>query len=337
MKVSIVIPSRNEAEFIGDCLQSIVNTDFDKNNLSVWVCDGLSNDGTIKIINEFAAKYNFINYIENSKKTTSYALNLGIEKSMDSDFIMILGAHSELSKNYLSEIIKTFDLYPDASCVGGYVNNIYQNDKALYIGKAMSSKFGVGDAHFRLGNKSGWVDTVAFGTYRSEVFNLIGCFDEELARNQDDEFSFRMLKNGLKIFLNSDCIINYYVRSSFKKLFKQYYQYGLWKVYVNCKHKTITSIRQTIPFLLVIYICLSIILSFIFYKLTLFIFGFLFLYFVMAFVFSIINGNTFKEKFGILWSYLLLHFGYGIGYLAGVIKFAIMRKQPNKRDEKLTR
>jgi glycosyltransferase involved in cell wall biosynthesis len=337
MKVSIVIPSRNEAEFIRACLQSIVDTDFDKNNLSVWVCDGLSTDGTVAIIKDFALNHDFIKYIENPKETTSYALNLGIEKSMDSDFIMILGAHSELSKNYLSEIIKTFDLYPNASCVGGYINNIYQNAKALYIGKAMSSKFGVGDAHFRLGKKSGWVDTVAFGTYRSKVFDLIGNFDEELARNQDDEFSFRMLKNGLKIYLNSDCTINYYVRSSFKKLFKQYYQYGLWKVYVNCKHKTITSIRQTIPFLLVIYTCLSIILSIIFYKLTLYIFGFLVLYFVMAFVFSFLNGNTIKEKFGIYWSYFLLHFGYGFGYLSGVIKFAIMRKQPNKRDESLTR
>ena len=337
MKVSIVIPCRNEAQYIGACLQSIVNNDFDKNELSVWVCDGLSTDHTVAIINEFALKYNYIHCLENTKKTTPFALNLGINKSLDSEFIMILGAHSELTENYLTEILKTFELHPDSSCVGGYTNNIYENAKALYIGKAMSSLFGVGNAHFRIGTKSGWVDTVAFGTYRTKVFNFIGLFDEDLARNQDDEFSYRMQKNSLKIYLNSKCIINYYVRSSFKKLITQYFQYGLWKVYVNKKHKAITSIRQTIPFLMVTYTILAAILSIIFPEIFLFAFGCLMVYFLIAFVHAFLRGDSLKEKLGILWSYLLLHYGYGLGYLLGIIKFIILRMQPNKKDEILTR
>ncbi len=337
MKVSIVIPCRNEAQYIGACLLSIVKNDFDKNELTVLVCDGLSTDNTVAIIHEFALKYNYIHCIENAKKTTPFALNLGIIQSMNSDFIMILGAHSELSENYLTGILKTFEQHPDAACVGGYTNNIYENDKALSIGKAMSSKFGVGNAHFRLGNKSGWVDTVAFGTYRRVVFQNIGLFDEDLARNQDDEFSYRMQKNGLKIYLNSNCLINYYVRSSYKKLFSQYYQYGLWKVYVNKKHKAVTSVRQIVPFLLVGYTVLATILSFIFPEVLPFAVGCLLVYFITAFMLAFINGDKLKEKSGIFWSYLLLHYGYGLGYLFGIIKFVILRMQPNKKDEVLTR
>ncbi|MFZ4401732.1 MAG: glycosyltransferase family 2 protein [Bacteroidales bacterium] len=337
MKLSIVIPCRNEAKYIVACLQSIVNNNIDKNNLSVWVCDGLSTDNTVEIINEFALKYNFIHCIENTKKTTPFALNLGITKSLDSDFIMILGAHSELSENYLIDVLKTFELHPEAFCVGGFINNIYENNKALFIGKAMSSLFGVGNAHFRLGTKNGWVDTVAFGTYRREVFTLIGFFDEDLARNQDDEFSYRMQKNNLKIYLNSKCIINYYVRSSFIKLFKQYYQYGLWKVYVNNKHKAVTSIRQTIPFILVSYTILSIIIPFFLPKILNIVIFLLLIYFTIAFLVACFNGNNLKEKFGIFWSYLLLHYGYGLGYLIGIIKFLILRLKPNKNDEILTR
>ena len=97
----------------------------------------------------------------------------------------------------------------------------------------MSSVFGVGNAHFRTGGKSGHVDTVAFGAYRREVFERVGFFDEELARNQDDEFNYRVVQGGFKIFLDPAIQSDYFVRGSISKLYKQYDQYGYWKVFVN--------------------------------------------------------------------------------------------------------
>ncbi len=337
MKISIVIPCRNEMQYIGACLQSIVELNFDKSCLSVWVCDGMSTDGTNDVINQFVSVYDYIHYLENPRQTTSYALNIGVQNSKDADFIMILGAHSELSKDYLKGVFEIFDMFPDAYCVGGYTNNIYENDKAECIGKAMSSGFGVGNAHFRLGKIKGWVDTVAFGTYRREVFDRIGLFDETLTRNQDDEFSFRMQKNKMKIYLNSDCVINYHVRSSFRKLFKQYYQYGLWKVYVNCKHRAITTLRQTVPFCLVIYTLVSLIVSVLFPDWGFYSMALLLVYLVMALFFALRNGKNIKEAAGVFWSYLLLHYSYGLGYIVGTVKFAVLGMKPDKRDEKLTR
>ena len=52
---------------------------------------------------------------------------------------------------------------------------------------------------FRGGVKEGkYVDTLAFGVYRREVFEKIGGYDEELVRNQDDEFNFCLIQNSGK-------------------------------------------------------------------------------------------------------------------------------------------
>jgi GT2 family glycosyltransferase len=121
----------------------------------------------------------------------------------------------------------------------------------------MSSVFGVGNAHFRTGGKSGCVDTVAFGAYRREVFERVGFFDEELARNQDDEFNYRVVQGGFKIFLDPAIQSDYFVRGSISKLYKQYDQYGYWKVFVNKKHGAVTTLRQLAPPLWVLFLLMG--------------------------------------------------------------------------------
>jgi hypothetical protein len=196
-----------------------------------------------------------------------------------------------------------------------------ENKTSEIIGKAMSSPFGVGNAHFRTGQKDGLVDTVAFGAYRKEVFESVGYFDEDLARNQDDEFNYRLLKNNFKIYLSKKIISSYYVRASFKNLFRQYFQYGFWKVYVNKKHRTITTLRQLIPSLMVS----TLILGFVFSFLNMF-FALLFateiiLYLIGSCWFASKKANNLKQLFAIIFTFLILHTSYGIGYLYGVLKF----------------
>ena len=189
--VAIVIPCRNEEKYIGKCIDSILKQDYPQEQLLVYVCDGKSNDGTVRIIDAYAAKYSNIRLLINEKQTTPFALNLGIKES-DSDVVIILGAHAELYPDYVSNCIKAFSFDQNIGCTGGIIENVYENETAAVIGKAMSSGFGVGNAHFRTGNKDGLVDTVAFGAYKKEVFEKIGLFNEELIRNQDDEFNGRI-------------------------------------------------------------------------------------------------------------------------------------------------
>ena len=46
MMVSVIIPCRNEGKFIGKCLDSLLEQDYPKENLEIFVVDGMSDDKT---------------------------------------------------------------------------------------------------------------------------------------------------------------------------------------------------------------------------------------------------------------------------------------------------
>ena len=333
--VAIVIPCRNEENYIARCIDSILLQSYPKDKLSIYICDGISTDLTISIIKRYGAIYHNIQLIINEKKTTPYALNLGINNS-DTDIVIILGAHSEIHADYVSKCVESFSFDNNIGCTGGLIENVYESETAAVIGMAMSSSFGVGNAHFRTGKKDGFVDTVAFGAYKREVFNKIGLFDEELIRNQDDEFNFRLLKAGFKIYLWREIRSKYYVRASFKKLFQQYYQYGYWKVYVAKKHKAITTFRQVVPLFFVLFLITGLVSSvfcslfFIFY-----LFGFLFYLFASLYSAVKLTGKS-NQLIKVMFSFFILHFSYGCGYLKGLFDFFVLNNSI-KKEENLSR
>lgn len=333
--VAIAIPCRNEEKYIAKCLDSILQQNYPADKLSVYVADGKSTDGTVEILKNYSAKYPQIHYLVNEKQTTPFALNLGI-KAAGTDIVIILGAHSELYVDYVSNSVKAFENGAHIGCTGGIIENVYENDIAEVIGKAMSSGFGVGNAHFRTGSKDGFVDTVAFGAYKKEVFEKIGYFDEELIRNQDDEFNYRVLKAGFSIYLFRQIRCKYYVRGSFEKLFKQYYQYGYWKVYVGKKHQSVTTLRQLVPLVFVLFLFGGAILS-VFGKwfLALYIFGLLAYGSLAAFSAFKISDNA-SQALKVMRAFWILHFSYGWGYLVGIVDFFVLQKKI-KKEESLTR
>lgn len=333
---SIVIPCRNEASFIAECLDSILSNGYPLDKLEIIIADGNSTDESLSIIEEYAQNNACIKWLKNEKQFTPFGLNLGIRESTG-DYVMILGAHASLDHGYLQKCVELFRAIPEASCIGGYVNHIPENPLSSAIAKAMSHPFGVGNAHFRTGRHEGFVDTVAFGTYRKEVFEITGLFDEDLVRNQDDEFSFRMLQKGMKIFLSSKLTSRYIVRSSYSKLFRQYYQYGYWKVFVNRKHKTLTTVRQIIPAAFVSFLFVGFLLSIALPALFWFYGAALLVYLTTSILVSISISKNVREFRRLPLVFFILHFSYGRGYLAGIYRFLIAGLKPADKQENLTR
>ncbi len=330
--VSVVIPCRNEQGHIVRCIESVLQSEYPSDLLDVIVIDGLSDDGTVNTIHQAFANNNRVSIIENQKRTTPFALNIGIKKS-SAKYVMILGAHSEISNNYISNAIKHLQEDNKIACAGGILQSISASDTARVISIAMSTAFGVGSSHFRTGLSSGYVDTVAFGVYPKKLFDEIGYFDEELTRNQDDEMSYRILKNGYKIYLDIHSHATYYVRNSIAKLASQQFQYGYWKVYVNRKHKAITTFRQIIPLLFLLYllsvpigICINILWS-----------APLALYIITALLMSIKHGSNFSDVACLFFTFPVLHLSYGYGYLRGIIDFILLNKRQSQQHTNLTR
>lgn len=327
MKVSIVIPCYNEEAYIEKCVLSLISSAYPKSLFEVLVCDGGSSDQTLSILKKLSEQHPEIKVLNNTKKTTPYALNLGISHAKNSDVLIILGAHSEVDAYFIAKNVDVLKKHPEVGCAGGVIENVYLSDTAKNIGYAMSSSFGVGNAHFRTGNFEGYVDTVAFGAYRQDVFKEIGLFDTDLTRNQDDEFNYRLLsQSSFKIYLSSQIKCKYYVRGDFTKLWKQYFQYGFWKVYVNKKHRAITTLRQLVPSLLVLNIA-SLLLAILWLPFLYFVLPSILLYFMLAIFLSWRAQQQGYVFFSVFSSFLILHLSYGLGYLIGIKDFILFGKK----------
>jgi succinoglycan biosynthesis protein ExoA len=187
---------------------------------------------------------------------------------------------------------------------------------------AQSSRFGVGGASFRGGmDRPRYVDTLAFGAYRRDVFRRIGEFDEELVRNQDDEFNFRLSHRGGKIWLDPSIRSVYYSRVSLRRLWSQYFQYGFWKVRVMQKHTHQMSLRHFVPPAAVAALVaggfLSALSPTIFYLWL----ALLILYALASIIASI--GASCRGGYVVVLpvAFVTLHLSYGLGFLVGLVRF----------------
>lgn len=337
MLISVVIPCRNEVAFIEECLDAIyANKVHDDVILNVFVVDGMSDDGTREKINSLKSRYQTLQLIDNIKQLTPFAFNLGIYAST-ADYIQIVGARHILSSNYIQQALDILKSKSDVWCVGGKLINEYVNETGEIISKAMSTSFGMGLGNFRTLEKSGYTDTVTSPMYPFWVFERIGFFDEQLIRNQDDDFNFRVSKAGGKIYFENNILLKYYVRGTFKGLYRQFFQYGYWKVFVNQKHRAVTTLRQLVPPIFVLFIFLSI-LSFLLHPVL----GFLsvlvyVIYIVLALMVGLKKGASIAESIKISMTFPILHFSYGLGYLKGIIEFVVFKKKPSDKQKRLSR
>ena len=161
------------------------------------------------------------------------------------------------------------------------------------------------------------------GAWPKRVFEQIGGFDEELVRDQDDEFNYRLRENGGRILLNPKIQSTYTNRSNPRALWKQYYQYGFYKVRVLQKHPRQMRPRQFIPLIFVISILLSVLAVLLFH------WGMLLFslvagsYLVANLVASLMTASKKSRKYLPLLPicFLILHLSYGSGFLTGLFKF----------------
>jgi len=337
MIIAVVIPCRNEVRNIEECVRAIYASELPANaELVINVVDGVSNDGTIELLHSLQNEFNGLNIITNHKQLTPYAFNLGIY-AVKADYYQIIGARQVVSQNYLKLAVESLQNDSSIWCVGGAVNNVYLNEEGKMIAKAMGTTFGMGLGNFRTLNESAFVDTVGTPMYPAWVFDKIGYFDEELVRNQDDEFNFRVTQAGGKILFNANIELKYYVRGNYPNLWKQFLQYGYWKVYVNKKHKAVTTLRQLVPPLFVLYLILCLI-PFIFSPFLGFVgTGGVTLYVLLTIAFSFLHASSANEALNLMMIYPILHISYGWGYLKGIFNFIILNKKPQSSFSEMSR
>ena len=260
--VSIVVPCRNEVAHTRRMLDSMLANDYPRDRLEVLIVDGLSDDGTRGVIAEYAGRHPFIRLLDNPKRTTPHALNLGISQARGS-IIMRMDVHASYPPNYITGLVDCMER-TGADSVGATWQTQAGSTTimARAIAAVIAHPFGNGNAQYRFGTgRPREVDTLQCGSYRRDVFQRLGLFDEDLLRSQDSEFTFRLLRAGGRVMLVPGVVAQYYTRESLGKVWRMFLQYGFFKPLVARKVGAVMTARQLVPALFVITVGLAALLA----------------------------------------------------------------------------
>ncbi len=340
LAVTVVVAARNEERFIEACIRSLLAQDGPPGSFEVIVAEGLSNDRTRRVLDGLAAADPRLRVLSNPQQIAPAGWNEAI-RNAGGRYVAIMGAHARYPADYL---IRCFELAEKLHTdnVGGPA--IAEGDGYVQRSNAAShhSPFSVGGASWHSLEYEGMADTVFGGFYRRDVFDRIGMFDEEFVRDSDAEFNFRLLRSGGTIW-QSPAVRSWYTpRSTIGGLFRQYRQFGYWKVRIMQKHGRPPAVRQYVPAIFVAGLACLMVGALVAWAAALVWPGaqgvaavvrdLLFVGLASYAVVLVVASVTTAARSG--WDLLAVlpvtfasyHVGYGIGFLSGIWDFIIRRR-----------
>ncbi|WP_353661499.1 glycosyltransferase family 2 protein [Hydrogenimonas sp. SS33] len=330
-RITVVVPLYNEERYIATCLDSILATDYPKEKMEVLLIDGMSEDATREIAEEYHRKFPFIRLIDNPRRIVPVAMNLGIAEATG-EYLIRLDAHAEYPTDYFRKLIE-WHRSLGADNVGAVIETRVRKETpvAHAIRNVLSDKLGVGSA-FRTGvGRPVEADTVPFGCYRMEMLRRLGGYDERLIRNQDIELNKRLIRQGGKVFLVPEIKAVYYAREDFASLAKNNFENGKWNLLTAYYTGTFRSLspRHFAPLALILGIVLPLPCC---AAVSLAVAG---IYAAAIFLRSLRIARK-TDPFTQMAAFAVLHFSYGIGELAGimeVLKLMITKKRKKSHEK----
>ena len=336
--VSVIVPCRNERGAIDTFMANVRAQEAVAGGMEVLIADGCSDDGTREILEELARKDSRVVLIDNPGLTVSAGLNLAIRRAQGA-IVARMDVHSEYAPDYLRRCLEELET-TGAKNVGGpaltRADGYFQRANAAAYG----SPFAVGGARFHDAHFEGLVDTVPYGCWRKQTLEDLGGFDEALVRNQDDELNLRLVRQGGTIWQTPRIRSWYRPRANALSLFRQYFQYGYWKVHVIRKHRVPGSWRHLVPALTVVAGVLLLAAS-----LMVPAAGVLLAVCVLTYLFiSLVASVSTCTRLG-QWTLLpalpivfgIYHISYGLGFLRALADLVLRRSAPGAKLSDLTR
>ena len=328
--VSVIVPCRNEVNTIDSFLNSVLRQDLDGINCEVIIADGMSDDGTRKILQRFVEDHPQIRMISNPSRIVSTGLNSAISAA-SGDIIIRMDVHTEYKADYIRRCVEALEK-TCADNVGGACIAKGRGYVGRAIAAAFHSAFAVGGARWHQPTHRGPVDTVHLGCWRREVLQKIGFFDESLVRNQDDELNLRLVRAGGRIWQSPEIVSWYQPRSSLATLFRQYFQYGFWKVAVIQKHRLPASWRHLVPgtFVLANLVFLGEVIlretahltSFFWFTTLGAAMDLAYIFAALSFAVTVARRNDWMLLPVLPLIFAIYHLAYGFGFLAGTLYFS---------------
>ncbi len=315
--ISVLLAVRNEEKFIEDTLNMLFEQDYPQDKYEVIITDGMSDDGSIKIIKKFTKKYKNCFLYQNTKILSAAGWNLGIEKSRG-EVLSFLSGHVLFEKSYYRKLVE--HLNKDICGIGCPTISRGKSRKGNIISLATRSIFGNGGASYLSDESAGEVDSIVYGCYWKQDIESVGGFDENCVRGQDWDLNTRLRSQGYKLYKINSLRSEYFVRDTFYSLWRRQYLAGLWKTYINRKYHNAFRLRHLIPAIFAIIMTVTMVCGAFLSWMLFFPLLVLFIYMIISIRMTLRYKKRFNDIFLFVLVFFILHYAYGIGFVFGLGK-----------------
>jgi len=321
MFVSVIVPAYNSETTIGDCLKSLENQDFPKNQYEIIVVDDGSTDNTEKIVLSFQKA----KLLKQEHKGPAAARNLGLSRAKG-DIVLFTDADCIPDKNWIKEMIACFS-DPEVVGVAGTYKTLNKNKLiARYVGYEIELR------HNRMKQFKNidFVGTYS-AAYRKSVLNVIGNFDTNFseASGEDTDLSFRIAATKNKIIFCPTAFVWHRHPSSLLAYLKQKFNRAFWRVLLYKKHPSKIKGESYTPSTLIIQPLLAIVIlsTFLFQKFSILLLALAFTFLLNVRYYYFMFTKEFKIGFVSIPLSLLRNIAYAFGTISGII-FLILKRKP---------
>lgn len=327
--LSLCVVAYNEEAYLPDLLSDFQKQQYFHQQIEIVLVDSGSTDSTKKIMTDFQKSdhdFSSVQVLDNPKRNQASGWNVAIQNANGS-VISRIDAHSKVSPEFSLYVME--DIGGGESIVGGQRPALVKMNSAWSrtLLSVENSLFGSSINKSRRSQKKEYVKTMFHASYRREVFDKAGLFDESLLRTEDNELHYRMRQCGYR-FLYDPRIVSYqYIRESFRQMVRQKFLNGYW---IGITAKRVPGCLSLYHFVPCIFFLANLV------SLILFLFGHpvcSLLLLLLYGSFCIINTviNSIKDGFNVLmltqpFLFYVLHMSYGLGTLLGLLSLAGNRR-----------
>jgi cellulose synthase/poly-beta-1,6-N-acetylglucosamine synthase-like glycosyltransferase len=225
--VSIVIPVRNEEEFMEQCIRSLNELDYPKDKLEIIFADGRSTDRTKEI-----AIAHGCTVVDNPGLKISAGRNEGFAAS-HGQIVAFTDADCVFPAQWIRNAVKYFN----STAAGGVSGPTPLPENQDAFGQSVGIVFDLagmagGTVHLRAVNEPVFVDDLPGCNcfYRREALATVMPTNTNLYSNEDVEMNAALRRNGVKLLMTPDVSVCHYKRSSPKRFWKQMHTFAIGRL-----------------------------------------------------------------------------------------------------------
>jgi succinoglycan biosynthesis protein ExoA len=231
--VSVLVPVLNEEAYLDRALDLMLGQTV-PGGVEVLCVDGGSTDRTREILEARAADDPRVRVFDNPAKRTPQALNIALGNARGA-YVARMDAHTWYPETYLEHGVARLER-GDVAWVSGPQIAEGEGTWSRRIARALGTPLGIGGAKFRTAQDELEVDSGFTGVWKRETVEAQGGWDEGWPINQDGELAARIRAEGGRIVCIPEMAASYVPRDSLRKLARQYWRYGQYRVKTSVRH-----------------------------------------------------------------------------------------------------